>query len=358
MSRSASLPYSSPAPRLAHHVRHARANELTLLCSVSIMADAAHMFSDVLSFLISAYCTHLISKRTTMAYTFGYHRAETVGALVSVLIVCVLTGSLVLEAVQRLINPTPINGKLMFIIAVVGIGFNLLLLLTLGHEHHHHAGGSCGGHGHSHDHGHAHAHGDHGQGGCGGHAHAHGQEQSEARGGGCGHSHIEGGGAAAHSHDHSHDHGGGAHGHGGHEGHELDASQLRAAPDAAAPSTTASHGSGHACGHADARGHSVTIELRDGHAAEVHEQGALPRGGAEYAAIAPALAMPPQSALSHSQGGHGEHGEDSQNQNMRGAVLHVMGDLVQSVGVALAGAIIWCALLATDCRKEPIFNRM
>ena len=142
-----------------------------LLCSISIMSDAAHMFSDVLSFVVSVYCMRLIERRADQTYSFGYHRAETIGALVSILIVCVITGGLVLEALERLLNPQPIDGKLMFIVAALGITFNLLLLFTLGHDHHVHlGGGSCGhDHGHSHSHSHGHPHGASSNGGRHGH---------------------------------------------------------------------------------------------------------------------------------------------------------------------------------------------
>lgn len=35
------------------------------------------------------------------------------------------------------------------------------------------------------------------------------------------------------------------------------------------------------------------------------------------------------------------HDKDEESINLRGAVLHVIGDLVQSIGVAMAGALIW-----------------
>jgi solute carrier family 30 (zinc transporter), member 2 len=51
---------------------------------------------------------------------------------------------------------------------------------------------------------------------------------------------------------------------------------------------------------------------------------------------------------SHGHGDHGhsgshghEEGHGGENINMRGAVLHIIGDLVQSIGVAAAGALIW-----------------
>ena len=43
---------------------------------------------------------------------------------------------------------------------------------------------------------------------------------------------------------------------------------------------------------------------------------------------------------------HGEveeysHAGDGNNINLRGAIIHVLGDFVQSIGVAIAGVLIW-----------------
>ena len=41
-------------------------------------------------------------------------------------------------------------------------------------------------------------------------------------------------------------------------------------------------------------------------------------------------------------GGHGHsHGGSGENINVRAALIHVIGDIVQSVGVVIAGALIW-----------------
>lgn len=337
------------------------------------MADAAHMFSDVLAFVVSLYCTRMVAKRTSASFSFGYHRAETVGALISILIICVITGALVLEAVQRLIAPSPINGRLMFVIAVVGIGFNLLLLLTLGHEHHHHGPGGCsGGGGHSHGHGHSatdhgrgHHHG-HGHGGCGGHGHG--------LGGGGGHGHGHGPAAAHRDHagssgsdeGHSHEPAAAAAGDGcgGHEhGHDdprdgaaaaTDAVQQRAAAyvgniggmaDAAAPpsgqvpeaapSASSCDHAVVACGRADGLGHGDVAAPRED------------LGEPDERADALGASLQTLSHDGHAHGGRHTHG----NQNLRGAILHVMGDLLQSLGVALAGLVIWCAPLHASTRR-------
>ena len=55
-----------------------------------------------------------------------------------------------------------------------------------------------------------------------------------------------------------------------------------------------------------------------------------------------------QAQLLNGEGGHGhgEHGHEhghggEESINLKGAVIHVLGDLIQSLGVAAAGALIW-----------------
>lgn len=323
---------------------------MLLLCSVAILSDAAHMFSDVFSFLVSIYSMRLIKMKATSAYSFGYHRAETIGALISVLIVCVITGGLVLEAVQRLIHPTDIDGRLMFIVATTGIGFNVLLLMTLGHDHHHHlGGGSCG---HHHDHGDSHCGHDHG------HSHAHGGSHDIA--GPCDHAHDHAHGSGGHGCDSAHSghkectghsqHQASQNGHNGHihcsDGHHHDHDHAHApdhSPKSAANAMerlsverTSSHGLLHvtlepaeAGGYLDSVDVSCAPRSRSrGHGTPGHMH-----------CMSHDHANGHSHGHEHSSGPHGDH----HNQNLRGAIVHVMGDIMQSVGVAIAGAIIWCA---------------
>lgn len=59
--------------------------------------------------------------------SFGWYRAEVIGALTSVLMIWVVTGVLVYLAIERVINKTyDINGEVMLITSGVGIVFNLM----------------------------------------------------------------------------------------------------------------------------------------------------------------------------------------------------------------------------------------
>lgn len=117
--------------------------------SIAIATDAAHMLTDFASFMISLGAIYIASRPPTKSMSFGWYRAEVVGAVLSVLFIWVVTGILLYMAVLRVIEEEyEINALVMVITAAASVGFNLLMGVSL-HQHGHHHGGS-GGHGHSH----------------------------------------------------------------------------------------------------------------------------------------------------------------------------------------------------------------
>lgn len=59
--------------------------------------------------------------------SFGWYRAEVIGALTSVLLIWVVTGVLVYMAVQRVIyNTFEIDATVMLITSAVGVAVNLM----------------------------------------------------------------------------------------------------------------------------------------------------------------------------------------------------------------------------------------
>jgi len=168
--------------------------------SLAIMTDAAHLMSDIAGFLISLASMYLAQRRATDTHSFGYHRAEILGSMMSVALIWLITGVIVYEAIGRIRNPEDVKGKLMFFVALGGLIVNFVMgmvLMQSGHGHSH--GGlpgsdTCGGHGHSEEeevsspafpsrggllsppvqsHGHSHEGGNHG--------HAHGPEPAKKK---------------------------------------------------------------------------------------------------------------------------------------------------------------------------------
>ncbi|KAI8060054.1 cation efflux protein, partial [Gongronella butleri] len=121
--------------------------------SLALFSDAFHLLSDVVSFLVALVAIYLAEKPATSRHTFGFHRAEVIAALMSVLTIWILTAYLVREAIDRISNPQEIDAKLMCITASIGVVVNIVLAYVLGGHHHAHGGHDHGSHDHHHDHG-------------------------------------------------------------------------------------------------------------------------------------------------------------------------------------------------------------
>lgn len=91
--------------------------------SLALIADAIHNLSDAVSLVIAFAARKIARQPADAQMTFGYGRAEVVGALVNYTTLIVVGCYLVVEAVQRFYEPTGIDGWLVVIVA----GFALLV---------------------------------------------------------------------------------------------------------------------------------------------------------------------------------------------------------------------------------------
>jgi len=119
--------------------------------SLAIATDAAHLLTDFASFLISLFALWMTTKPKSRKMTYGWHRAEVLGAIASVLMIWLVTGLLVYLAILRVITPDfEIDATVMLITSSIGVLVNIVMGATL-HQHGHSHGGGGGGHGHAHD---------------------------------------------------------------------------------------------------------------------------------------------------------------------------------------------------------------
>ncbi|XP_071966285.1 proton-coupled zinc antiporter SLC30A2-like [Antedon mediterranea] len=120
--------------------------------SLSILTDAAHLFSDFASFVISYFALVVAEKGPTRRLTWGWHRAEVLGAFLSVLMMWSITAILVTLAVIKIMkNNYEINATIMMITAAFAIFVNVIMLVVLHNQ--------CKGrHAHGGSHGHIHLH--------------------------------------------------------------------------------------------------------------------------------------------------------------------------------------------------------
>ncbi|CAH0560216.1 unnamed protein product [Brassicogethes aeneus] len=110
--------------------------------SMALVADSFHMLSDVAA-LVIAFLSVKMSPKKWSKNTFGWARAEVLGALVNAVFLVALCFSITVEACKRFIENEPIHEpKLLVVVGAIGLLVNLIGLLLF-HEH-----GSS--HGHSH----------------------------------------------------------------------------------------------------------------------------------------------------------------------------------------------------------------
>lgn len=99
--------------------------------SLSLLSDALHNFSDVLSLIVSYVATVLSKKEASTNKTFGYKRAEIIAAFVNAASLMIVAVILIKEAIERFLNPQEIESTLVIwlsLIAIAGNGFSVLLL--------------------------------------------------------------------------------------------------------------------------------------------------------------------------------------------------------------------------------------
>jgi cobalt-zinc-cadmium efflux system protein len=99
--------------------------------SLALISDALHLFSDVGALALSVFVVRLIHLPSPPHFSYGYQRAEILGALASALTLIVLSFVLVYEAIMRCIHPQEVQGALVFIVAAFGLLANLLMIRLL-----------------------------------------------------------------------------------------------------------------------------------------------------------------------------------------------------------------------------------
>jgi len=110
--------------------------------SMALVADSFHMLSDIAA-LVIAFISVRMAPKSWSKNTFGWARAEVLGALVNAVFLVALCFSITVESLKRFYEPEPIHDpKLILWVGTMGLVVNLVGL-CLFHEH-----GSS--HGHSH----------------------------------------------------------------------------------------------------------------------------------------------------------------------------------------------------------------
>ncbi len=105
--------------------------------SLALIADAGHNLSDVISLLLAWGASYLALKQPTEKRTYGFRRVTILASSVSAILLLVVLGGIVWEAIGRLANPQPVHSMTVVIVAAIGVVINTstALLFVSGQKH-------------------------------------------------------------------------------------------------------------------------------------------------------------------------------------------------------------------------------
>ena len=89
--------------------------------SLALVADALHNLSDAASLLLAYGARRIGRKPADARRTFGYRRAETIGALINLTVLVIVGIYLIYQAVVRWFSPEPIAGWIVIVVAGIAL---------------------------------------------------------------------------------------------------------------------------------------------------------------------------------------------------------------------------------------------
>ncbi|MEI9964952.1 MAG: cation diffusion facilitator family transporter [Caulobacteraceae bacterium] len=104
--------------------------------SVSLLADAGHNASDVLTLAVAGAAAWLARRPASQRRTYGFGKATVLAALANSLVLVFACGIIAREAFERLHEPSPPATGLMMVVAAAGVLINGVTALLFTHGRH------------------------------------------------------------------------------------------------------------------------------------------------------------------------------------------------------------------------------
>src|SRR5690348_2450883 len=92
--------------------------------SMALLADAGHNLSDVLALGLAWGASRLARRGPSPRYTYGLRSTSILAALFNAALLFLVTGGIVWESIQRLVEPETVASKTVMWVALAGIAVN------------------------------------------------------------------------------------------------------------------------------------------------------------------------------------------------------------------------------------------
>jgi cobalt-zinc-cadmium efflux system protein len=99
--------------------------------SLALLSDAGHMVTDSAALGLALFADAIARKPPSRRASYGYGRAEVLAAFVNAIAMLVVVAAIAIEAARRLLNPAPVAGQTVVVIAIAGLAVNLVAAWVL-----------------------------------------------------------------------------------------------------------------------------------------------------------------------------------------------------------------------------------
>jgi len=97
--------------------------------SLALLSDAGHNLSDVATLALSLFALTMAKRKATERYTYGFHKSTILASFVNAVILLIAVGAIGWEAIHRFMHPQETQGKVISIVAAIGIVINAVSAL-------------------------------------------------------------------------------------------------------------------------------------------------------------------------------------------------------------------------------------
>jgi cobalt-zinc-cadmium efflux system protein len=92
--------------------------------SLGLLADAGHNLTDAAGVVLSLWAVRLTLRPRTATRSFGLHRSTILAAFANAAVIAVVTVAIAVEAVRRLLHPSPVDGAIVVTVAAIALVLN------------------------------------------------------------------------------------------------------------------------------------------------------------------------------------------------------------------------------------------
>lgn len=103
--------------------------------SLALLSDAGHMITDSAALAIALLAQHVSQRPPSRRASYGYARAEVLAAFINALIMLAVIVWIAVEAVRRLLAPSPVIGGVVVAVAAAGLVVNIVSAWLLSGHH-------------------------------------------------------------------------------------------------------------------------------------------------------------------------------------------------------------------------------